>query len=66
VCSLTDVLALRKALAALSSGRIIVSVVKPPYKCPPVVYEYAFVIDHLLRARGVRDACVRRAPAARR
>lgn len=26
-----------------------------PYKCPPAIFEYAFLIDEMLRGQGVRD-----------
>jgi len=32
-----------------------VTIPSGPYKCPPAPFEYAFVIDHLLRERGIRD-----------
>lgn len=47
--------AMRAALGALEFGRVVVSVLAGPYKCPPAPYEAAFLIDDQLRRRGVRD-----------
>ena len=47
--------AMRAALGAVDSGRIAVSVLGGPYKCPPAPYEAAFLLDEPLRRRGVRD-----------
>lgn len=47
--------AMRAALGAVESGRIAVSVLGGPYKCPPAPYEAAFLLDELLRRRGMRD-----------
>lgn len=47
--------AMRAALGALESGRVVVSVLAGPYKCPPAPYEAAFLVDDQLRRRGVRD-----------
>jgi sulfide:quinone oxidoreductase len=48
--------AMRGALAAIERGRIVVSVLGGPFKCPPAPYEAALIVDGLLRSRGVRDA----------
>jgi sulfide:quinone oxidoreductase len=45
----------REALAALDRGRVLVSVLGVPYKCPPAPYEAAFLVDHWLRAERRRD-----------
>jgi sulfide:quinone oxidoreductase len=41
-------------LSALDRGRIGIGILGVPYKCPPAPYEAAFLIDDLLRQRGVR------------
>lgn len=48
--------AIRQALETLERGRIVISVLGVPYKCPPSPYEAAFLIDDWLRAQGRRDA----------
>ena len=47
--------AMRGALGGIRSGRLVVSVLGGPYKCPPAPYEAAFLVDEHLRRRGVRD-----------
>lgn len=47
---------LHRALAAFPSGRIVVSVLGMPYRCPPAPYEGVLAIDRLLRSSGVREA----------
>jgi sulfide:quinone oxidoreductase len=47
---------LRDALADVSSGTILISVLGHPFKCPPAPFEGAFLIHDLLVRRGVRDA----------
>jgi sulfide:quinone oxidoreductase len=42
-------------LSALDRGRIGIGILGVPYKCPPAPYEAAFLVDDLLRRRGVRD-----------
>lgn len=44
---------LRDALAAFGGGRVLVVVAAMPYKCPAAPYEAAFLIDDLMRRRGV-------------
>jgi sulfide:quinone oxidoreductase len=45
---------LKDALLGFNGGRMIVAVTALPYKCPAAPYEAAFLIDDLLRRRGVR------------
>ena len=47
---------LREALADFTQGRVLISVLGHPFKCPPAPFEGAFLIDDLLTKRGVRDA----------
>ena len=47
---------LRDALAEFESGRILISVLGHPFKCPPAPFEAAFLLHDLLVKRGLRDA----------
>ena len=44
---------LRDALAAFGGGRVLIVVAAMPFKCPAAPYESAFLIDELLKERGV-------------
>ncbi len=55
LCAIDDVMQLKQRLEEVESGRIVIAVSATPFKCPPAPYEYALLIDELLRARGVRD-----------
>jgi sulfide:quinone oxidoreductase len=48
--------ALAGALAAFDRGRIVVTVVDVPIKCPVAPLEFCFLADDFFRRRGVRDA----------
>ena len=48
-------LQLQRALAEFSGGRIVVLISRTSFSCPSAPYEAAFLIDSLLRERGVRD-----------
>lgn len=48
--------AIRGVLADVEEGRIVVSIMGGPFKCPPAPYEATLLIDEHLRDRGVRDA----------
>jgi len=48
-------LKIRRALSTFSGGRIVVLVSRTPFSCPSAPYEAAFLIDSVLRERGVRD-----------
>jgi sulfide:quinone oxidoreductase len=41
--------ALRNKILSLEKGRIAITIMGFPYKCPPAPYESAFIIDRLLR-----------------
>jgi sulfide:quinone oxidoreductase len=47
--------AMRADLATIDTGRVVVSILGGPFKCPPAPYEAALIVDGLLRERGVRD-----------
>ena len=48
-------LKIRRALADFDGGRIVVLVSRTPFSCPSAPYEAAFLIESVLRGRGVRD-----------
>jgi sulfide:quinone oxidoreductase len=45
---------IRDELRSISSGGITILICGLPFKCPPAPYEAAFLVDDLLRTRGVR------------
>ena len=47
--------AIAARVASIERGRIGVGIFGVPYKCPPAPYEAAFLIDDVLRRRGVRS-----------
>jgi sulfide:quinone oxidoreductase len=47
---------MRQSLGTVTAGRVVVSILGTPFKCPPAPYEAALIVDGLLRQRGVRDA----------
>jgi sulfide:quinone oxidoreductase len=47
---------LRDVLGEFSSGKILISVLGHPFKCPPAPFEGAFLVHDQLLQRGVRDA----------
>ncbi len=46
---------LRKELLSLKEGRVVVSVMGVPYKCPPAPYEAAMIINDVLKKNGTRE-----------
>ena len=48
-------LKIREALADFSGGRIVVLVSRTPFSCPSAPYEAAFLIESVLRERGIRE-----------
>jgi sulfide:quinone oxidoreductase len=46
---------IRDELRSISKGSITILVCDLPFKCPPAPYEAAFLVDNLLRTRGVRS-----------
>jgi sulfide:quinone oxidoreductase len=52
---LPGALAIQQALDQLKSGRIVILITRTPFKCPAAPYEAAFLIDALLRRKGVRE-----------
>jgi sulfide:quinone oxidoreductase len=47
---------LRDALADFTRGRVLISVLGHPFKCPPAPFEGAFLVHDLLVKRRVREA----------
>jgi sulfide:quinone oxidoreductase len=48
-------LQIQRALAEFNGGRIVVLVSRTPFSCPSAPYEAAFLIESVLRGRGVRQ-----------
>lgn len=46
---------MHEALDAVDEGRVLVSILGGPFKCPPAPFEAALLVDERLRAQGVRD-----------
>ena len=55
LCDAPSVAVLKEKLDALQGGTLLIAISSVPFKCPPAPYEYAFLMDDLLRKRGVRD-----------
>jgi sulfide:quinone oxidoreductase len=47
---------LRDALEDFDGGRVLVSVLGQPFKCPPAPFEGAFMLHELFKQRGMADA----------
>ncbi len=47
---------IRRRLRGMKSGRIAISVMGMPYKCPQAPFEAALLIDSMLREEGTRDS----------
>ncbi len=47
---------LRESLLALKQGRIVISIMGAPYKCPPAPYEAAMMISDMLEKNGTRNS----------
>src|SRR3954469_1385778 len=47
---------LRDALAGFDGGRVLVSVLGAPFKCPPAPFEGSFLLHEHFMQRGIRDA----------
>lgn len=48
-------LQIQRALEEFDGGRIVVLISRTPFSCPSAPYEAAFLIDSVLRERGVRE-----------
>ena len=47
---------LRDALPEFEGGRVVVSVLGQPFKCPPAPFEGAFLLHEYFKQRGIRDS----------
>jgi sulfide:quinone oxidoreductase len=47
---------LRDALAGFDGGRVLVSVLGQPFKCPPAPFEASFLLHEHFTRQGIRDA----------
>jgi sulfide:quinone oxidoreductase len=47
---------LRDALAHFNGGRVLVSVLGQPFKCPPAPFEGSFLLHEYFTQRGIRDS----------
>jgi len=47
---------LRDELAGFGGGKVLVSVLGAPFKCPPAPFEGAFLMHELFTERGIRDS----------
>ena len=45
----------RDVIMAFDEGAAVIGILGPFFKCPPAPFETAFLLDHQLRERGVRD-----------
>ncbi len=55
LCDRNSVMQLKAAVANIQEGTIAVVISSVPFKCPPAPYEYALLIDDMLRKRNVRN-----------
>ncbi|KZS60510.1 NAD(P)/FAD-dependent oxidoreductase [Mycobacterium pseudokansasii] len=46
---------LRDTLPAFDGGKVVISVLGEPYKCPPAPFEAAFLLEDYFAGRGLRD-----------
>ena len=54
--TLTGAERLRDALAGFDGGRVLVSVLGQPFKCPPAPFEGSFLLHEYFTQRGIRDS----------
>jgi sulfide:quinone oxidoreductase len=54
--SLAGAQRLRDALADFEGGKVLVSVLGQPFKCPPAPFEGSFLLHEYFEQRGIRDA----------
>ena len=47
---------LRDALADFKGGKVLVSILGQPFKCPPAPFEGSFMLDEHFKQQGIRDA----------
>jgi sulfide:quinone oxidoreductase len=54
LCDFGSVLQFRQALENLQSGTVLIAIAATPFKCPPAPYEYAMLVDDIMRKRKIR------------
>jgi sulfide:quinone oxidoreductase len=54
--SLTGAERMHEALEAFDGGRVILSVLGQPFKCPPAPFEAAFLLHEYFTLRGIRES----------
>jgi sulfide:quinone oxidoreductase len=54
--SLAGAARLRDALADFNGGRVLVSILGQPFKCPPAPFEGSFLLHAYFEQRGIRDS----------
>ena len=47
---------LRDELAGFKGGKVLVSILGQPFKCPPAPFEGSFMLDEHFKQQGIRDA----------
>ena len=47
---------LRDTLADFQGGRVLLSILGQPFKCPPAPFEGSFLLHELFKQKGIRDA----------
>lgn len=59
ICNFEHMRAVREILPRVAPGwRILITVARMPFKCPPAPFEFAFLIDDMLKKRGLREGQV--------
>ncbi len=53
--TLEGALAMRKPMADMRQGRLVIDIAEMPIKCPVAPLEFAFLADYHFRQKGVRD-----------
>jgi len=51
-----DLTKIREKLTSMKSGKVAISIMGMPYKCPPAPFEACLLIDSLLRENNTRDS----------
>ena len=51
-----DLTKIREKLISMKSGKVAISIMGMPYKCPPAPFEACLLIDSLLRENNTRDS----------
>lgn len=54
LCDFGSVLQFKQALNTLQKGTVLIAIASTPFKCPPAPYEYAMLVDDLMRKRKIR------------